>query len=226
MEAIKRILQRKFQFLLASLVLLFVLMPFFRHELISDLVQSFVLLFGVYAVSSRRGSFVVSAILMFLTLAAVWLNYHLQMKPLFLLSHILYFAFCGLLSTVILTQVLRAQRVTSDVIAGAICVYLVLGVLWANVFAVIETVQPGSFAGLEVIISPDKKGVLEDQFSHFIYYSYVTMSTLGYGEIVPVTRPARSLAALEAIMGQLYLATLIARLVGMHISYRPGEDDP
>jgi hypothetical protein len=54
--------------------------------------------------------------------------------------------------------------------------------------------------------------------SHFIYYSFVTMSTLGYGDITPISNPARSLSLLEAVVGQLYIAILIAKLVGMHIA--------
>lgn len=91
---------------------------------------------------------------------------------------------------------------------GAICVYFMIGLLWALIFSTLELLQPGSFQ------MPQGQGT---ELSHFSYYSYVTLTTLGYGDITPISPPARSLALLEAIMGPLYIAVLIARLVGIHI---------
>jgi hypothetical protein len=80
--------------------------------------------------------------------------------------------------------------------------------VWGLCFYLLEQAQPGSFLIGEQQTDP----------SHFIYYSFVTMSTLGYGDITPISSPARSLSVLTAVVGQFYIAVLIARLVGMHIA--------
>jgi hypothetical protein len=95
---------------------------------------------------------------------------------------------------------------------GAICVYFLVGIVWALLYSTLEFFQPGSFQM--------PQGTVNQATSQatFTYYSYVTLTTLGYGEITPISGPARSFALLEAMMGQLYLAVLIARLVGIHIA--------
>lgn len=106
----------------------------------------------------------------------------------------------------IITHVLSQTRVTGDVLAGAICGFLFLTVNWAVLYLVIETLVPGSF--LE-----NGKPVATNGWA--TYFSAVTMSTLGYGDILPMTRLARFVASFEAIFGQLYLVILVGRLVGM-----------
>jgi hypothetical protein len=86
--------------------------------------------------------------------------------------------------------------------------------MWADVFSVLETVQPGSFSSVGAAL--DTASTVESarlQVAQFSYFSFVTLTTLGYGDITPLSRPARNLAALEAVFGQLYLAVLVARLV-------------
>ncbi len=82
--------------------------------------------------------------------------------------------------------------------------------MWAFVFSVLESIHPGSFAVGEVQIEAGR--------SLFIYYSFVTITTLGYGDITPITATANSFSFLEAVTGQIYLVVLVARLVGMHIA--------
>ena len=107
----------------------------------------------------------------------------------------------------VLSYVLRTGDVTRDRLYGAVSVYLLLGVAWASVYAFVEALQPGSFAAANPTPRID-----------FIYFSFVTLTTLGYGDITPVTDRAHSLALLEAVTGVLYIAVLIARLVSL---YRP-----
>jgi hypothetical protein len=114
--------------------------------------------------------------------------------------------------------VFRSREITTESLAGAICAYLLIGALWADVFSILETVRPGSFSS--VTATSDAVTAVESarlQVAQFSYFSFVTLSTLGYGDITPLTRPARNLAALEAIFGQLYLAFLIARLVSQKV---------
>jgi len=125
--------------------------------------------------------------------------------------------FLAYTATIILAHLFAEDEITSDVIMGAICVYFLIGLIWAFVFSTLEMLQPGSFQ------MPQGTGT---ELSNFSYYSYVTLTTLGYGDITPISAPARSLALLEAIMGQLYIAILIARLVGIHISQSRFRQQP
>ena len=118
----------------------------------------------------------------------------------------------------VLARVLRAERVTLNTIYGAICVYFLLVIFWAVIFILIEDVEPGSFAGL---------AGETDRISDFLYLSMVTQTTLGYGDITPVSGLPRSLAALEAFIGQVFLVATVARLVALQVAYsgRAGQVD-
>jgi len=212
-------LQKRFQFLLVSLLLLFIVLPFFERSVVSNMVVSVILLFGTYAVSRRRTVFIICVLLAALSLVMTWAAYFIQAQSFLLAGHGFNIAFFALVSAVILYQVLSDRDVTAETIAGAICVYLLIGVTWAHVFAVLETVDPNSLSGDEIQIE-SAEGVISPQTesTRFSYYSFVTLTTLGYGDITPRTRAARNLSALEAVVGQLYLVVLIARLVGLHIA--------
>ena len=216
-----RLSEKRFQFLLISLLLLFILLPFFETSVVTDIVVSVILLMGAYAVSPRKTVFIICVVLATLALIMTWTAYFVQGRSLLLAGHGFNIAFFVLVSAVMLSRVLSARQVTAETIAGAICVYLFIGVIWADVFAILEAVDPNSFSGSQ-LQTASVEGVTSPQTEsgHFTYYSFVTLTTLGYGEITPLSRPARSLAALEAVMGQLYIAVLIARLVGLQISSR------
>lgn len=106
----------------------------------------------------------------------------------------------------ILAYIRAARRVNLDVIFASVCAYLLLGLIFADACFFLESTHPGSFR------LPDAGG---GQYQ-FIYYSFVTLTTLGYGDIVAAGKGARSLAILEAVLGQLYLAVLIGWLVGAY----------
>lgn len=125
-------------------------------------------------------------------------------------------SFFALVTWVLLHRILSATtHVTGELIAGSIAVYLLLGIAFAYLFALVELHSPGAFA------FADRAGHADPDF---YYYSLVTLTTLGYGDITPLAPMARGLAALEAVIGPVYLTVLVARLVGMHIS--GGSDTP
>ncbi len=111
-----------------------------------------------------------------------------------------------LLLLVVLGQTFRAGPVTTHRIQGGIAAYLLLGVVWAEAYGLVASVYPGAFSG-----------TLGDTVGQrrWIYFSFVTLCTVGYGDIVPVHPAARSLAMLEAVTGPLYIAILLARLVSL-----------
>jgi voltage-gated potassium channel len=113
-----------------------------------------------------------------------------------------------------LTHILSYEA-DHNTICGAICVYLLIGVVFALIFLTCLEVNPDSISFSHIVKnSPNQK----ERLSQLIYFSMCTLTTLGYGDIVPVARFARTLAWLEAVAGQLYLAILVARLVGLHIA--------
>ena len=136
-------------------------------------------------------------------------HYYLLAKSCDFAFSALFFAYSCLL---ISKFVLRDGKVTRDKLAAAICVYLLIGATWGMLFVLLETVDPGSLS-----MSFDAPGA--DAAQDAIYFSFVTLTTLGYGDIAPISAPARALAIIEAIIGQIYLAVMIARLVGLHIAY-------
>ena len=122
----------------------------------------------------------------------------------------------------ILTRVFKKGPITFHRIEGAIAVYLLLGLAWAYAYQLLAYLDPGAYSGAVTA---------SGGFSSWTYFSFVTLATLGYGDIAPVHPVARSLATAEAITGQLYLAILIARLVSEELFYRQlrsegGADSP
>jgi hypothetical protein len=122
-------------------------------------------------------------------------------------------AVCGILFffyviTVILHRVLVAPEVTMDTLFGAIAAYLLIGVSWGMVYGLIEHLHPGSF---RVAVASGKPIAWPD----FTFFSFVTLTSTGYGDMVPLTGYAKSLAILEAVVGVMYPAVLIGRLIGL-----------
>lgn len=115
---------------------------------------------------------------------------------------------------VIIGHLFQRSDVTVNTILGAVVAYLLVVVAFTLLFEVLELVQPGSFSGIPED-STDHRGELG---SAMMYFSLVCMSTMGYGDIVPVSNLARPIAVLEGVFGQLYLAVMIARLVGLHVA--------
>lgn len=120
-------------------------------------------------------------------------------------------AFAGFLSVVILREVLAAGAVDIDKILGAVCAYLLIGVCWAGVYSFVEQIRPGSLT-LPGLAADHPAGARSELF---LYFSFVTLATLGYGDILPTVPTTRTLAWMEAVFGQFYIAVLVARLVGL-----------
>jgi len=108
-------------------------------------------------------------------------------------------------------QVLFTGPIDGNKIVGAICIYLLIGLIWALLYLFLAQTIPGAFNGLE-------QAVWYDNFADVAYYSFVTLTTLGYGDISPVTPMARFLVYMEAILGVFYMAILVASLIGVRIT--------
>jgi Ion channel len=113
-----------------------------------------------------------------------------------------------LLAIAVGINVFAFGHAVSDRVFGAVVLYLLLGILWAVAYQLVARLSPGAFAG-----HTDAGGELAE----WAYFSFVTLTTVGYGDITPVALGARSLAILEALVGQLYPAVIIARLVSLQV---------
>ncbi|MEL7060730.1 MAG: ion channel, partial [Acidobacteriota bacterium] len=111
----------------------------------------------------------------------------------------------------LLREVFRPGPVNAHRLRGAVAVYLVVGFIFALAYGLVEALSPGSFQGLQT------EG-LGDDFHNAVYFSFVTLTTLGYGDITPKSELAQTLVVVEAIIGQLFVAILIGRLVSLSIA--------
>lgn len=119
---------------------------------------------------------------------------------------------------VLLIRHLVTSSVSSDNVAGAVCGYLLLGIGIGIVYSIVETVRPNSFQGSDKLIAALADAT--ERRATLTYFSFVTLTTAGYGDLAPATPLTRILAALEAVLGQFYLAVLVAGLVGIGVSHR------
>src|SRR6266513_4054567 len=209
--------------LLIALALLFFFAPFVEAitggDIIVSVLLSLVLLSAILAVASRGRTLTVALLLAIPAVAGRWLNHfqpHLLPPAIFLVAGI------GLVAFVVvnlLRFVLRAPSVDVEVLCASISAYLMLGLIWTMAYWLVEQLTPeGAFSFNTNAGTHSMNG-----FNAF-YFSFVTLSTVGYGDITPASKVARMLAAMEAMTGLLYMAVLIARLVALYSS--PKSDDP
>jgi hypothetical protein len=134
--------------------------------------------------------------------------------------------FFGVIAFLIIGEVLRADTVTTDKLFGAVCAYLLIGATWAGAYAFVDVLEPGSFGFPGTGVSETLNAEQFTSGNFYTYFSYVTLTTLGYGDIRPIGHAARTLAWLEAAFGQIFLTVLVARLVSLqiaHASSSPGR---
>lgn len=177
------------------------------HPIAVDVFFSLVVLSGVMTVTGRRVP-VITMLFAFLTISARWAHLGLNTQALAVVDAVFSGTMVATLAVLILAQVFRAGPVTVHRIEGAVAVYLLLGVLWGSAYRVVWLAVPGAFA--------TATGPLTDPSSLY-YFSFVTLTTVGFGDITPLAEPARGLTMMEALTGQLYPAILIARLVSLQI---------
>lgn len=212
----------RFLYLLIALVAFITLVPILEElgygGMIFTILVSTILLSAAYAVSESRGYFFLALILAGPAFVLRWINDFREGPWLVFVADVLTILFLLVVAMLILSHVLKAERVSREKIFGALSVYLLLGVIWAFLFLFVDFLVPGSFRyGQDEALT----GV------EMVYYSFVTLTTLGYGDIVPISPSARALATLEAVTGQLFLTVLVARLVGLQITHsarRRSED--
>ena len=181
------------------------------------------LLAGLRAIEIKRALLAFEIVLLLVSLALGMAGTMLGNETLFFLGVAGRALFMFLVALTILFDLFRARKVSSDTLAGAVCVYLMIAFISAYCFILIEFMLPGSFSFTQG--ATRMQLWVSREFYPFFYFSMVTMTTVGYGDMSPVTTTARTFATLEALTGQVYLTILVARLVGMHLMGQ-GKEDP
>lgn len=208
----------KFQFsywgLLATQLVMLIAAPALQGsaaaKLATDVIFGLLLLFAVWSVShSRRATLSAGGIALVSFAGISMINLGHSNAALEAPTYWLAAGLLGYVAAVILRDVVRAPRVTSQTIVGAMCVYVLLGVAWGFLYSSVDALDPASFAN----------ALPGDGTARFVYFSMVTLTTLGYGDVTPLSSVARGLAVVEAIAGQVFLAVLMARLVGLHLTH-------
>lgn len=183
------------------------------------LLLSSILLSSLYLVAHERIEFLIGCLIAVATLIFSWSEF---IRTDVIGSHItiaLYIIFFCYIIFMIGRYLFETEEVSANMIYASICLYLLMGLMWTFIYYSIETMNPGSFSNTPRKSSTDGS----TQLVHFSYFSFVTISTLGYGDIVPLTRIARAWANIESIVGQFYLTIVVARLVGLHISSKKSK---
>ncbi len=218
-KLISRIRRRRFTYLTASLLLLIIAYPYVQGDMggqiILSLLATLVMIMSVIAVGDKKSHTVIALIL-----AAPWFLLLLLKFPFIpidnslLIQDEILFAFLLFAYTTyrIFMHIIKSRDITAEILSASICVYLLIGLTWATLYVIINIFYPGSFI--------DTDGTAVQDGPDFLFFSYVTLTTVGYGNIEAITDQARSLASIEALCGQLYLTIMVARLVGLHI-YKP-----
>lgn len=201
-------------FLLLYLFISPFLVPYPSVAIVVHSLLSLTLFFSVWAVQKRQNYRSIAMVLLIPVLILYWLGLY-DILPFDLLSfYVLLALFYKLLIIAFIGQLIRAQRIDLQVIFGTLCIYLILGLFWGALYSLLYEISPGSFAGTLLETSQDSL------LTTFNYFSMVTLTTLGYGDITPQSHAAGALCQIEAITGQFYIAVVVAWLVGNFIAER------
>ena len=209
--------QYRFTILMFAFLLVLVAYPILHHfeltafDLLLNIFITLLLLSCIHALSDNRHQAIVATLVIAPAIFLDWSGALADSRQFEIVVDIYKIgAFCFVCFH-LLRYALQAGVVDREKIAAAVNVYLFLGLIWRDIYSLVSILIPGAFNS-ELLGQTD-----------FLYYSFVTLSTLGYGDVLPVEGPAKALAYMEAIIGQLYLTILVARLVGLHIAYTGPE---
>ena len=206
----------RFTILLCLLLLAVLLIPLFDHEdlgrVIFNGLLTLVLIGSVQATAVHRHERIALWAIVAISVIVRWTGHVFGGAKLQMASDVLAASFLGLVAVVLLRYVLRAAHVDRDLLSAGLCVYLLIGLAFAMLYAALDCGDPAAFAlpaERTVPVSAGSAGRVSD----YVYFSVITMTTTGLGDIRPVSQMARSLTMAEILLGQLYLVVMISRLV-------------
>ena len=211
-----------FSRLLTSLVLLFLLRPYTSGLLYRGgwhTLLIFVFILSIFHSHHKKTIKTVSISLAVPSVVFFWIELFFPSKTLFALATILTAVFMLTSVYSIMKRVLLEARVTLETLRGAICAYLLIAFAFACIYSFIEVVFPGSFSYGAHSLDLDGN---YNFFSWMLYFSFVTLLTIGYGDLTPLNSFSQSFSILEGIVGQFYVAMLVSRLIAV---YSPSNEN-
>ncbi len=220
-DSLQTLLHSKERFLIlmglimALLVLGPILERFVAIRILIDIFLTAIVLSMLYIATYKNRLVQIGRLLAIIMLISLWLKYFFNYEVFAAASMMI-----GVLFTVVVTAhtlafIIRSETVTREVLYAAMVVYLLAAQLWALVYTFLDLIDPASFN------LPQG----QSDFLLFEYYSFVTLTTLGYGDITPLTKVAKAFSVLEAVVGQLYLVVVVAWFVGMYVSRKSGNSN-
>lgn len=213
---IQRVLKARFLVLLILILFMIVLSPFLdeflQTRIMMDVFSTAIFIFIISTIRLKRFQGIVALVLALPLIITTWSIYFVEIRTLSLLTRVFGALFFAYAAVNILRIIAKSEKVTRETIYAAIVAYLLIALMWAFLYMILEMVSPGSF-------SFPAEGYRRETM-RFEYLSFITITTLGYGDITPLTDKASALVLIEAVVGQIYMVVLVAWLVGMHVSRR------
>ncbi len=213
------VLKRNNLILLTCLIILILFLPGIsgdaRHWLV-DIILSLIIIAGVSSLEFDKRTMKILSYFGAITLLLIWTNSIMNLDIIKILNFIVTVCFIIYITINMIIHIAQSRKVTAVIILNAINSYLLMGIIGSFLFAITELVH-------HFILGYNTRAIQfatdsGKEFHDFIYFSFVTMTTLGYGDITPVSSLAKSMTLLISISGQLYLTILVATLVGKLLS--------
>jgi hypothetical protein len=207
----EKISENKFTLLLISFIGLVLLLPFIEvrsrgWEALA--VYTIILISAIYALRKHKMHFIISSIIALMGCSSHLCFIITGIPTIKIIGSSFYLIFYLIFIQAILSDILRSKNVTADTFCGAVCAYFMLGILYGTIYSIIEYFIPGSFSGLIDSNSGPFKSYMD-----ILYFSFMTLTTIGYGDIIPAKSLAKSFVILEGITGVFYIGILVSHLV-------------
>ena len=211
--------KERFLILMGLILALLVLGPILEQlvaiRILIDVFLTAIVLSMLIIVTHKNIMGQIGRLLAIIMLISLWLKYFFNYSMFAATSMMVGVLFTIVVAAYTLAFIIKSEMVTREVIYAAMVFYLLVAQLWALVYTFLDLIDPASFN------LPQG----QSDFLLFEYYSFVTLTTLGYGDITPLTKVAKTFSVLEAVVGQLYLVVVVAWFVGMHVSRKSGNSD-
>jgi hypothetical protein len=202
--------------LLVALIIVFPVLKGSRTQAVMlNSTFSFILTAILYGIGEKRRIIYIGMIIGIPWLATVWINLRFDIDVLRIASALLMTVLFSYTLIILVQHIVEAKEISADLLSAAGCIYMLVGFAWSGIYITMELIKPGSF--LQVTADGYRR---VDHSHDLVYFSFITLTTLGYGDITPQTSLARSFAILEAIGGVLFMGILIGTLVGVFVAYR------